>query len=197
MVSKQLIQKVVFVCPAHFLSTWATTQIAPMFNSQGNLEIRTEPADYTAVWEGESSSYYDYFSPYAAGITLGTRRYGFNLKVKDQREEIYLALKELATLSTSTGYANYALTTCFDYHRVDEEANGNLWAAYQRGYTIRQGKIMVFDGVGGSTRSGYINCTHTPGSPPAITEMVDNSPYKRFSTGFSVKFLEYRKGTIY
>jgi hypothetical protein len=56
---------------------------------------------------------------------------------------------------------------------------------------------MVFDGVGGTTRSGYIDCVHTPGSPPVFTEMLDNSPYTRFNNGFSVKFLEYKKSEIY
>ena len=187
--------KVVFVCPPHFMTTWATTQIAPMFNTQGHLIIRTPAEDYSAVTEGEASSYYDYFSPNLAGVTLNTRRYGFTLQIKDQREEIYLALKELATLSTSTGYANYTMITCFDYHRVDC-GTGNLWAAYQQGFTTRVGKIMVFDGVGGTVRTGRMNCNEST-IPPTITEVPENSPYQRFGKGFSVKFLEYQRSEIY
>lgn len=187
--------KVVFVCPPHFMTTWATTQIAPMFNTQGHLIIRTPAEDYSAVTEGEASSYYDYFSPNLAGVTLNTRRYGFTLQIKDQREEIYLALKELATLSTSTGYANYTTITCFDYHRVDC-GTGNLWAAYQQGFTTRVGKIMVFDGVGGTVRTGRMNCNEST-IPPTITEVPENSPYQRFGKGFSVKFLEYQRSEIY
>jgi len=178
--------RIIFVCPPHFHTKWGKGSLSPikdLFTSDGHLVIRVvKGGNYSYIEEGESP-YYDYFSYYEpAGVTLNARRVGFSLRIEDKRDEAYLAFKELASIATSTGYANYKTMMVYDYARPE-------WEDYNRGYTIREGKIMGFEHPGAAFRSGYAKCDGT--------EVLQAPRVAYNNEGFAVRFMELHKRRVY
>lgn len=168
-----IVEKVIIFCPPH-LSTKYGPAIPELF-AGSNLHLKVPHSQYAEIIEGEECKFYDFFK--GVGVTVTRRRVGCNITVKDQRHELRLCLEELAALSLSSNFKQYALITMHDYTGVD-------WANYAQGYVVRKGKLGGFEGLDGdgASRKGYTRCDRTD---------VPDSPRRLFSGGFRFRFTEY------
>lgn len=163
---------------------WKTSSIANMFSATGELAIRAPAGDYTRTTNGDSNNYVDGYT--TAYIQVATRRIGFDLTIKDTRDDIYLCLKELADYcikqtAQDIGYAKTMVV--YDFHRMEDRIDRD------RGYAIRTGNITLLDGAGGTILEGYSDCEGNDYRKPGGT---------RFNAqGFKVSFLQVAKGEGY
>lgn len=171
------IPKIVIVCPAAISSFWSTSAIADLFIG-GNINLRVPPDTYTRVEDGTASQFNDFYN--GVGYNQSPQRIGFNIAVGDRRDELAIALQELAKLSLGTQYTDFKPVTVLDYVRLDDSTD------YARGYAIRTGKLWV-ENLTGAVQRGNLICSQPPVEQPQIG---------RYNNGFSLRFLSLRKSVI-
>jgi hypothetical protein len=171
------IPKIVIVCPAAISSVWSTSAIADLFVG-GNIHLRVQPDAYTRVEEGTASNFNDFFS--GVGYNQSPQRIGFNIAIQDKRDELAIALKELAKLSLGNEYVDFKPVTVLDYCRVEDSAD------YALGYTIRTGKLWV-ENLTGTVQRGNLICSNPP---------VEQPQTGRYNNGFSLRFQSLKKSVI-
>ncbi len=171
------IQKISIVCPPQISSVWSTSAIADLF-SGGNINIRVKPNSYKQIQEGAASQFNDFFN--GVGYNQSPQRIGFDVSVDDHRDELAIALQELAKLSLGTQYTDFKPVTILDYCRMDDSAD------YARGYAIRIGKISV-ENLTGTVQRGNLICSQPPIEQPQVG---------RYNEGFNLRFLSLKKSVI-
>jgi hypothetical protein len=171
------IPKIVIVCPAAISSVWASSAIADLFIG-GNIHLRVKPNSYKQIIEGTTSQFNDRFN--GVGYNQSPQRVGFDVSVDDHRDELAIALKELAKLSLGTEYVDFKPVTILDYCRVDDSAD------YARGYAIRIGKLSV-ENLTGTVQRGNLICSNPPVEQPQVG---------RYNEGFQLRFLSLKKSVI-
>lgn len=170
-------QKIVIVCPPQISANWGTSPIADLFVGN-NIQLRVQPDHYTRTEEGTASGFNDFFS--GVGYNHSPQRVGFNIAIQDKRDELAIALKELAQLSLGTQYTNFTEVTVLDHVRVDSTAD------YIAGYTTRTGKLWV-ENLTGAVQRGDLICATVPVEIPQVG---------RYNNGFNLKFLSSKKQVI-
>jgi hypothetical protein len=171
------IPKIVIVCPTEISAVWSTGPIADLFIG-GNIHLRVKPNSYKQITEGTASQFNDFFN--GVGYNQSPQRRGFDVTVDDHRDELAIALQELAKLSLGTQYTDFKPVTILDYCRVDDSAD------YARGCAIRVGKISV-ENLTGTIQRGNLIC-----SQPAI----EQPQLGRYNEGFSLRFTSLKKSVI-
>lgn len=171
-------QKIVIVCPPQISATWGTSPIADLFDSAGNLSLRIQPDHYTRIEEGTASQFNDLFN--GVGYNHSPQRIGFSIAIQDKRDELAIAVKELARLSLGTQYTNFSTITVLDYIRVDNAAD------YAAGFTTRIGKLWV-ENLTGTVQRGNLICA---------TPLIETPQAGRYNNGFTLKFLSSKKEVI-
>lgn len=179
--------KLVIVCPDAIASYWRTTSIADLFQSN-NLVLRVRDGDYARRTVGSGVQAKEGFrSVYA---TAETKVSGFQVKIRDTREDLWLMLKDLAEYCAGDGFEIIPLTIydyCLRENRTDRE----------RGYRLRVGYIPGdgLEDIGGSATSGYVACNDSV-QPVAYTDVVAQ-PVQHYGNGFSFKFMEIDRTGFY
>lgn len=167
-------QKIVILCPASIRANWGNTPISDLFVGN-NIQLRIQPNNYARIEEGEKSKTVDYFN--GVGRNVAPQRIGFNIAIQDRRDELLLAIKELAALSIPTKYRNFKPVVIYDYIRLEDLTD------YQRGYTIRIGELWA-ENLTGTVRRGELICA----SPPLEFPQAGG-----FNEGFNLRFLSLYK----
>jgi hypothetical protein len=167
--------RIILICPAAIKANWGTSPIADLFVGD-NIELRIQSEDYTRTEEGSDSSFEDYFN--GVGYKQSPKRIGFNIAVKDRRDELALALKELSRLSSASSYTTFTPVVVRDYIRVENRAD------YVNGYTERSGKIWI-ENLTATVQQGKLLCT-----PTTVVEQPQGG---RFNNGFNLRFLSQVK----
>ena len=153
-----------------FIDYWSQTSIANLIKD-GFLDLRIRRDDYSVVTKGEGiTTERGYQATYGM---KQTKYLGFRCRVREQKEDLYLALIELANYTAGENCEIVAIEV-HDYHYRHDRTDRD------RGYRIRRG---VFEGefsqVSGTATEGYIDC-----------EGAENITGNRYSSGFSFKFME-------
>jgi len=167
-------------CPPQIAADWnfANSPIAKYFDGN-NLSIRGDRNIYTRVLEGTGSSFIDCFS--STWVDRRPRRVGFNLKIIDGNDELYLALQDTIRLSLSPDTLRYTPIVVHDYFRGDRRED------YVRGYAIRSGMLTI-DDINGSNRRGSINCVNG--------NAIESPQFGGHNGGFTLKFTSATKEII-
>ena len=171
------IPKIVIVCPTEISAVWSTSAIADLFIG-GNINLRVKPNSYKQIQEGTASQFNDFFN--GVGYNQSPQRVGFDVSVDDHRDELAIALQELAKLSLGTQYVDFKPVTVLDYCRMDDSTD------YNRGYAIRVGKISV-ENLTGTVQRGNLVCSVPP---------VEQPQAGRYNDGFSLRFTSLQKSVI-
>ena len=162
-----------------------SSQIQNLFSgSLGNLlTLNTVSAsDYTPMSIGQDVNIKDGIS--SSRVFVETKRLGFRLKVRDQREDLRIAFEELMglTIGNNCQEATPILIEDYCYLRTKEDRCN--------GYRPRIGFFTKsLQGLRGNIIQGTrASCK----SPMEITDSCD-----RFGAGFEFEFMELRRGVYY
>ncbi len=122
--------------------------------------------------------------------TAETKLSGFQVKVRDTREDLWLALKDLAEYCVNDEFNIIPLTIhdyCLRENRADRE----------KGYRVRVGYIPGdgLEDIGGSVTDGYVACNSSSGTV-TYTDVVAQ-PVLHYGNGFSFKFTEIDRASFY
>lgn len=179
--------KLAIICPDSIANYWRTTTIADLFQNN-TLILRIREGDYTRRTVGTGVEVKDGYSSIYS--TAETKQSGFQVKIRDTREDLWLALKELADYCAGDGF-NIIPLTIYDYCLRESRADRD------RGYRIRIGYIPGdgLEDVGGSVIDGYVACNSSSGKP-VYTDIVAQ-PLLNYGSGFSFKFMEINRASFY
>lgn len=156
---------------------WQKTSIAELFEAS-NLVLRIRDGDYSRRVVGDGLQVKDGFTSFYGMAAI--KQSGFQVKIRDTREDLWLALKDLAEWSIGEGFTIRPLTIqdyCIRETRIDRD----------RGYRLRVGYIPgdSLDDVTASSTEGYVNCN--------TRQEFISQPVVRYGNGFSFKFMELAK----
>jgi hypothetical protein len=173
--------KLVIGFPEELAAYWRNTNIADLFEAS-NLVLRLRDGDYSRRVVGDGLQVKDGFTSFYGLAAI--KKSGFQVKIRDTREDLWLALKELAEWSVNDGFTIRPLTVqdyCIRENRADRD----------RGYRLRVGYIPgdSLDDVSGSATEGYVNCE--------TKQEFISQPVVRYGSGFSFKFMEVENTGYY
>ncbi len=166
--------KLQILFPEELAVYWRNTSIADLFEAS-NLVLRIRDGDYTRRVVGDGLQVKNGFSSFYGLASI--KQYGFQVKIRDTREDLWLALKDLAEWSVGDGF-NIRPLTIKDYCLRETRSDRN------QGYRLRVGYILSdsLDDVTSSSTEGYVECQ-------SQQEFI-SQPIMRYGSGFSFKFME-------
>jgi hypothetical protein len=167
--------------PEAIANYWKTTTIADLWQGN-NLHLRIRDGDYGRRTMGEGVSTRDGFRSVHA--VAGPKQSGFQAKIRDSREDLWIAFKDLAEYSAGDGYEIRPFTI-LDFCLRETRADRAL------GYRMRFGYIPSdgLEDLTGSATEGYLRCE--------TKEEVITQPVQRLGNGFTFRFMEIDKAGFY
>lgn len=163
--------RIVITLPDGFSDYWGNSQIADLIEDN-SLILPVFHDDYSVITEGKGISRIRGFKNTFAEKEC--KYIGFRARIRDNREDLRIAIEELAEYTAGEDCKELRAIEILDYHYRKDRTDRD------RGYRLRSGHFEgEISGILGSLTQGYINCNKE-------TVVKGN----RYSSGFTFKFIE-------